>query len=133
MLKQVDRIETTTHHKKVLMLEIENLSEKIKKTDKASWEIIFGLFSLCSLLLGYDYCKGEIYNTPFYHQTKVQYYNAKTEEGSDAHQGYHDNKDAISIRKKITDDLKKQGYNDFKIALILNTTEYQIKKLRRNL
>jgi len=134
MLKQADKIETTTRHKKVLMSEIEYLSEKIKKSDEASWEIIFMFFSLCSRLLGYDYCKGLVYNTPIYHQTKGQYYNEKIfEEGGDALQHYYDNKDAISVRKKIIDDLKKQGYDDFKIALILNTTEYQIKKLRKNL
>jgi len=44
MLKQVDKIETNTRHKKVLMSEIEHLSEEIKKSDEASWEIIFTLF-----------------------------------------------------------------------------------------
>jgi FMN phosphatase YigB (HAD superfamily) len=134
MLRRVNKIETTTRHKKLLMSEIEHLSEKIKESDEASWEIIFRLFSLCSRLLGYDYHRGAIYNTPIYHQTQGQYYNAKIfEEGGDALQHYYDNKDAISARKEVINDLKAKGYDDFKVALILNTTEYQIKKLRKNL
>ena len=134
MLRRVDKIETTTRHKMLLMSEIERLSEKIKKSNEASWEIIFTLFSLCSRLLGYDYCSGAIYNTPIYHQTKAQYYNEKIfEEGGDALQHYYDNKDAISVRKEVINDLKAKGYDDFNVALILNTTEYKIKKLRKNL
>ncbi len=133
MLKRADKIETTTRHKQMLMYEIEYLSKKIKKVNEASWEVIFCLFSLCSYLFGYDYCRGGIYNTPTYHQSKGQYYTVKIFEGGDVMQDYYDKKDAISVRKKLINDLKEAGYDDFKIALILNTTEYQVKKLRKNL
>ena len=46
-------------------------------------------------------------------------------------QDYYDQKDMVSTRKRIVKQLKEDGLSDFKIALILNTSEYQIKKLRK--
>jgi DNA-binding CsgD family transcriptional regulator len=43
------------------------------------------------------------------------------------------NKNSISVRKKIINQLRKEGLNDFQISLVLNTSEYQVKKLRREL
>ena len=48
-------------------------------------------------------------------------------------QDYYDKKDAVSARIKLAEQLKKEGLTDFKIALVLNTTEYQIKKMRKGL
>jgi len=44
-------------------------------------------------------------------------------------QDYYDKKNTISTRKDIVNKLIKDGLSHFKIALVLNTTECQIKKL----
>lgn len=45
-------------------------------------------------------------------------------------QSYHDKRDAISVRRTVIEDLKSKGFDDFKISLVLNTTEYEVKQLR---
>ena len=41
-----------------------------------------------------------------------------------------DKQNAVLIRQRVVEDLKEQGFDDFKISLVLNTTEYQVKQLR---
>jgi hypothetical protein len=38
----------------------------------------------------------------------------------------------VEIRKDVVKELSGKGLSDFKIALVLNTSEYQIAKLRRD-
>ena len=44
-------------------------------------------------------------------------------------QDYYDKKNAIAVRRSVVQNLKLQGLDDYKIALVLNITEYQVKKL----
>ena len=48
-------------------------------------------------------------------------------------QDFYDRKDAVSTRKSLIEQLKEEGFTDFKISLIMNTTEYQVKKIRKGL
>ena len=48
-------------------------------------------------------------------------------------QDYYDEKNAIAIRQKIVKQLKEEGLSDYHISLVLNVSEYQIQKLRKNL
>ena len=43
-----------------------------------------------------------------------------------------DRRDAVSLRREVVESLKTKGLEDFKIALVLNTSEYKVKQLRRN-
>ena len=45
-------------------------------------------------------------------------------------QDYYDKKKAVAVRKEVVAHLKAQGLSDYRIALVLNTTEYAVKKLR---
>ena len=47
-------------------------------------------------------------------------------------QDYNDRKDAVSVRRSVVEDLKKKGLDDFKVSLVLHTSEYEIKQLRSN-
>jgi DNA-binding CsgD family transcriptional regulator len=44
-------------------------------------------------------------------------------------QEYKDKKYIFNIRKKIVKNFKAEGLTYYKIALIFNTTEYQVKKI----
>jgi len=125
---RVDSLDTTSRHKETMLCEVEKLKNDLSKKEIDSWAVVIHLFSLVSRLLGYDYLKGFI-NTPVYHQTADQYYSQVIFEGGDVMQNFYDKKNLVTIRKKLYYDLKKE-YSDFKIAQILNTTEYQIKKLK---
>jgi len=130
--KRIDLLDTTTRHKKMLFNDIEKLDERIKNKEDSRY-IILALFSLISRLIGFDYQKGACINTPFYCQTKGQYYTQEIFEGGDVMQDYYDLKNLVIIRKSIYKILKDKNFSDFKIAQVLNTTEYQIKKLKNNL
>ena len=132
MMKDVDKIETTTRHRKMLLFELESLRKELKQLEDPL-PLIYTLFSLCSRFLGYDYCKGGSYHTPIYYQTPGQYYTVKIWEGGDAMQDYYDKKDILSVRQETAKSLKNQGYDDFKVALVLNVSEYEVKKLRLSL
>jgi hypothetical protein len=48
-------------------------------------------------------------------------------------QYYNDKINSVSVRKKLVCQLKDEGLSDFQISLVLNTSEYQVKKLRYDL
>jgi len=48
-------------------------------------------------------------------------------------QDYYDKNNVIAERRKLIKELKKKNKTDFELSLIFNTTEYQIKKLIKNL
>ena len=131
VLQSVDDLETTTRHKQMLMTDAEKLIQSLKGKIRSPWISVYRLFRLCERLLGFDFVRGSIVHTPIYHQTREQYYTSQILEGGDALQDYYDQKDAVSMRKGLAEQLKKEGLTDFKIALVLNTTEYQIKKMRK--
>lgn len=127
--KKIDNIDTTTRHKELLMHEIEKLQYDLEFKNIDLWTIIIHLFTLISRLLGYDY-HGVHINTPVYFQSENQYYIQIVLDGGDVIQDYYDKKNIITIRKKLYKELKNKNYSDFKIAQILNMSEYQIKKLK---
>lgn len=130
MMRNVDDIDTTVRHKESMFLSLEYLESAIKDWDIPE-KIIFDLFMLCSRFLGYDGCKARCY-TPVYWQTQDQYFTTTILQGRSAEEDYRgDKKNIISARKKLIENLKREGYNDFKISLILNTTEYEIKNLKK--
>ena len=45
-------------------------------------------------------------------------------------QDYYDKKNAIAVRRHVVAHLKDQGLSDYRVALVLNTTEYEVKKLK---
>jgi len=132
IMNRVAKLDTTTRHLQILSANAEAFSKALKNHTLEPWNIIYILLRLCGVLLGFDCRKGYILHNLIYHQTRNQYYTNNHLEGGDPLQYYYDEKDAISIRKEIVKKLKDKGLRDFKIALILNTTEYQVKKLKKS-
>ena len=48
-------------------------------------------------------------------------------------QDYYDKKNVLAVRRSLVLELKAQGFTDFKIGQVLNISEYQVKKLRKEL
>ena len=132
-MRDVNDLDSTPRHKQGLMMELEAISTLLKGKKEPSWELMYRFIRLVSRLLGYYYAKGEKCHSPVYWQSQWQYYTAHIFNGGDAMQDYYDRKDAISVRRSIVEELKSKGLDDFKISLILNTTEYKVKQLRSNL
>ena len=133
LLREVNTLNTTLHHRKVLMMELDAISELLKSAKDPSWGLIFCFLRLSSCLLGFGCPRGAKCHTPTYFQTERQYYTAHILRGGDVMQDYHDRKDAVSLRRSVIEDLKNQGFDDFKISLVINTSEYDVKLLRSNL
>ena len=45
-------------------------------------------------------------------------------------QDYYDKNNAIALRRQAAEALRVAGNNEYMIALALNTTEYELRKLR---
>lgn len=130
LTQEVDKLDTTVRHRQMLMGEIEAIDAAVKAEAEPSWNLVYRLLRLSSRLLGFDYVRGAKCHTATYWQTPGQNLNSVVFEGGDIMQDYYDKKNAISVRRSVVQSLKAQGLNDYKIALVLNTTEYQVKKLR---
>jgi DNA-binding CsgD family transcriptional regulator len=127
IIKRVQEIDTSTKHKE----SIAYCSERALKvlSQKHFNETKLSLYLLCLIgsLLGFL----GMGRTPVYLKT---FYTEAMSQGTDVIQLMQNyNKNSISIRKRIINQLRKEGLNDFQISLVLNTSEYQVKKLRREL
>jgi len=121
MIKIINDLDTTSQHQKSLMSEIDILKKKLSRAKQPSWNLVFHFFSLCGRLLGFDFISGSRVNTPVYLQSQPKY-----------REDYYSEKNAISVKKRVIKELQKEGLSDFKIGLILNISEYKVKKLRRD-
>lgn len=128
--KQVDKVDTTIRHKELLSAELEKIAELLKGCIEPSWDLTYGLFRLVFRLLGYDYVKGSRCYTPTYWRSIEQHYTSVILDGGDAMQHYYDQQNALTIRRTIVEQLVAKELDTYTIALVLNTTEYEVKRLR---
>ena len=129
LTREVDALETTSRHKQMLMGELEAISALVKKGSDPSWSLVYRFLRFASRLLGFDYVRGAKCHTLAYWQSPPQRLNSVVFEGGDILQDYFDKKNALAIRMSVIHHLKSQGLDDYKIGLVLNITEYQVRKL----
>jgi hypothetical protein len=127
--REVLAIDTTERHKQMLLGEVEATREAIAAKSESGWPVVYSLLRLVSRLLGYDFVRGAKCHTAYW-QSVGQNLNTVVFEGGDIMQDYYDKKNAIAARKDVVAHLKTQGLSDYRIALVLNTTEYEVKKLK---
>jgi hypothetical protein len=132
MQKDIATIDTTVRHKEMLMADVRKIEMELKGLKNPTWSVIFSFLSLCSRFLGYDYCEGIRLHTLCYHQTRDQNFRRRLLECDNSVDVHNSELNAISVRKRLAQDLKEDGINTFTIALILNISEYQVKKLLRD-
>ena len=135
--KSIDRIEreilaldTTERHKQMLLGEIEAARGSVINKVESGWPMVYSLLRLTSRLLGYDFLRGAKCHTATYWQSVSQNLNSVVFQGGDIMQDYYDKNNAIAVRKQVVAYLKNQGLSDYRIALVINTTEYEVKKLK---
>jgi len=131
IIKRVDTIDSTIRLKRKLMVGAEKIFEATKGRDISTKKLLYTLIWFCGSLLGFE-SNGRINaitHSLFYWQNKNQYITSNIIEGKDDMQEYKDKKYVFNIRKKIVKDLKAEGLTYYKISLIFNTTEYQVRKI----
>ena len=133
VIKNIQDIDTSTKHKERLA----HFSEGALKSlsDRPYNESVFTLYllRLMSALLGYMGTRPYRIATLAYFQEPSQYYTEVIACGGDTLQNYYDEKDSVTIRANIIKQLKHDGLSDFKISQVLNISEYQVKKLKKEL
>ena len=130
LIRDVDKIETTPRHKQLLMQNVEAAHNTIESSNEPTWKFVYHLITLIGRLLGYDYQRGGKCHTLSYWQTYGQNYSAVIQSGGDVLQDYYDELDTVKIRQDVVRSLKKSCLSDFKIALVLHTTEHEVQQLR---
>jgi hypothetical protein len=135
ILNRVDKIDSTTRLKRKLLIGAENFFEATKGKNISTKNLLYTLLLLCGSLLGFE-SNGRINaitHSLFYWQNKNQYITSNIIEGRDDMQEHKDKKYIFDMKKKIVKNLKAEGLTYYKIAIILNTTEYQIKKIIKDI
>lgn len=132
LAKVAKDIDTTDRHRRMILGELAAIEDALKPTDKPRWALVYALLRLTGRLLGYDYVRGARCHSPTYWQTRGQHLNTLVFEGGDIMQDYYDQKNAIAIRRQVVASLSSEGHSDYVIAEVLNTSEYQVKKLRHD-
>jgi len=133
IISRIQDVDTSTNHKEQLTYWSEQALKILSDRNFGETEFALYLLRLSGALLGFVGVRGANIATPMYYQTPPQHYTEIIMEGGDVMQDYYDSKSSTGIRKKLVNQLKDEGMNDFSISLVLNTTEYQVKKLRREL
>ena len=132
VLKLIDQLETTTKHKKQMTIWVESaLGAVTKEFDEQ--RLLLYLFRLSGSLLGFSGIRGSVLHTPIYSQSHSQHYTEEIQSGGDVMQDYYDKKNVLAVRRSLVIELKAQGFTDFKIGQVLNISEYQVKKLSKEL
>ncbi|MBA3753225.1 MAG: hypothetical protein H0X01_03625 [Nitrospira sp.] len=130
VMKSVDKIETTTRHRQALMANAESVYEALRATEHPSWGFAYYLIALIGRLLGYYSNKGTRPFTPSFWQTEMQAFTSALADGPETEREFRNEKtDAAAVRQGVVQLLKERGLSDFKVALIMNTTEYEVKRL----
>ena len=127
---QIDKLNTTVRHRQMLMGEVEAFASLLKPSSEPNWSMIYRLLRLIFRLLGFDYVHGARCHTLEYWQSTPQHLNTVVFEGGDIMQDYYDKKNAVALRRQAAEALRIAGSSEYMIALALNTTEYELRKLR---
>lgn len=131
MMVVIDTMETSEKHKQKLLYFLEEVLQNLDEHGDISYDAFFYLLCFCGHLLGFVNLTGGIYRNILYYQNDDQYYATVHHEGGDRDREYfNDKKDIGSIRPKLVVQLKAEGFSNFKIAKILNITQYQVTQLK---
>lgn len=131
--KRVERLDTTSKHKEIVFSRLERV-EKSLGTSQNPYSLTSNLFSLIGILLGFIGLDGKVKMDSFYFQTPFDKYNSEATQDKTSYEISKDyRKNTIHKQKELIKLLRQEGYDTFKISLVLNTSEYMVKKIIRGI
>lgn len=133
VIAKIQSIDTPTRHKEQLALWSERALDTLGQKNYRETEFALCLLRLTGALLGFAGVRGANIVTLMYYQTPDQHFTEAIISGQDMSQYYDNQKNSVSIQKKLVAQLKGEGLRDYQIALVLNMSEYQVKKLKNEL
>lgn len=136
--KKIRGLDTALSHKQCLMNYVEEISDLLKSREENSREIVHLLFWLVTKLLGLgrsiegNITQYDITPQPFFHQTTSQYLleQARTHKTDFFTEEKTHKNNVIALQREIHALLKKRGLSDQVVAGVLNTSEYQVKRMK---
>ncbi|MGD0060923.1 MAG: hypothetical protein ABSD58_16025 [Verrucomicrobiia bacterium] len=132
--KDFHGLDSAPEHRDALLREANYLTEcRLPKLwgEAPTWGLVYSLLRVIAYLLGYQLLQGRKFCTPTWSQDSGQYYTSKALRGKGWYEFLPDQRSAIARSAEIVDKLKGEGLDDFQISLVLNTTDYEVKKLKR--
>jgi hypothetical protein len=132
LIKEATRIDSTVRHREVLVVELQQVGEQVRTSTDPDWHTFYLLLSIVMRLLGYDYGNGERLHTPIYVQDAVQHREAAMAKGKRSDEYQKDQENVIGIRRQLVRELVEKGHDTFTVSLIMNCSEYEVKKFRSN-
>jgi len=127
IIKRVQGIDTTTKHRESIAHYAEHAMEALIEKHFSETKLSLYLLGLVGSLLGFV----PTGTTPVYLRT---FYTEAASKGADEIElMVNYKKNSVSLRRRIVNQLRGEGLNDFQIALVLNMSEHQVKKLRKEL
>lgn len=134
IIRDIQLIDTNTKHKEQLAenseIALRVLNER--KYDEAAFTLY--LLRLIAALLGLRGVRPCSVATLAYFQTPNQHFTEKILDEEHSHKECRvEEQNSIAMRKRIVSQLKKEGLSDYQVSLVLNISEYQVKKLRKEL
>jgi len=131
--KQIIEFETTTRHKQQLTTWCDSAIQVLSERDLNEYKLLMYIMRLMGSILGYQGIRGSKLHSLVYWQTCEQHYTEEIFNGEDVMSDYYETLNVIESKKELIGGLKEKGYSDFKVSQILNISEYQVKKLRKQL
>ena len=128
--KESTQLDSTPRHREILLLHLKLLDAELRASLDASWEMIYELLSIVIRMFGYDYGEGEKLHTPIFVQDHYQHYKSSLTAGLKRKEYEEYSNNPIRIRRQLVRKFMDEGLDLFSISLILNSSEYEIKKLR---
>lgn len=139
--KDIDRLDADIRMKDLCSLYLESMVKKLKKAITANdfRELLFDSLQLSATLLGYDsvnFPNSSRPRTIHYEQdlqTEFKEWYSRKKHKKSYWQEYSDLKSRLqSKRYQLVVDLAEQKYSNAEIANILNTSEYEIHKIKNH-
>lgn len=143
LIKKIEKLVATDldvseSQRAILMRDLDRLKDILKNKRKSESMFLDGILLFCGHLLGFvSSARGAICYSLVSWQNKGQHFTEQALLCGDVLQATrkesNEVKDAISVRGQIIKELREKGFDDYKIALVLNISEYQVKKIAREL
>lgn len=129
--REIDDIDTVEEHRTQLHHFSGEFRSALSSRKCDPWYLTYSLLGLVSALLGRLSASGSRYCLPSYTLTMDEYYTHLIRKGGDPLQHHYDKKNVVLMRKEVVSFLKEKGLSENQIALTMNTSAHQIRKLKK--
>ena len=127
VVREAHAVDSSTLHQEAIVSSSERALASLNDRTLNEVRLTLYLLRLVGALLGFVQIKPYRIATLAYFQTPSQEFTEQILRGDGAVDDHHES--ALSIRRRIVGQLKDEGRTYFEISLVLNCSEYHVKKL----